>query len=214
MLAFSDVLKHSRFVDIMTYLICETEGKEKAMADYENKIQQSYEIFFTDIERLYSEANRKDDRLLDTVTEFIGIHDDIFFEAGMLVGFQLYKELDDSYIKHAKSDLPALLEQLTRRKENHQNSESTNSLLQIFSNYRICAVSEEIMNKNTEYHSVNEKAMQKIRQLEKIGLNQKQWQIADSVLSACNDRSTDYDKLTYMFGFKDAVKLIMEALEQ
>ena len=46
----------------------------------------------------------------DIISKFACVHDDIYFEAGMLVGFQLYKELTENYEHHEDKDITAILE--------------------------------------------------------------------------------------------------------
>lgn len=91
----SDVLKRSKFSNILSYLIYATGENEEMVESYDKTIDESYETFFNNIENLYTDADREDNKLFDIISEFACVHDDIYFEAGMLVGFQLYKELTE-----------------------------------------------------------------------------------------------------------------------
>lgn len=89
----SDVWKRSKFNNILSYLIYVTGENEAMVESYDNTIDESYETLFNDIENLYMDDDREDNKHIDIMSEFACIHDDIYFEAGMLVGFQLYKDL-------------------------------------------------------------------------------------------------------------------------
>lgn len=68
---------------------------------YDSAIDKSYETLFADIENLYKGADREDNKLFDIISEFACVHDDIYFEAEMLVGFQLYfNSRNDRSIPH------------------------------------------------------------------------------------------------------------------
>ncbi len=100
----SDILKRSKISNILSYLIYASGENETMVESYDNAIDESYETFFNDIESLYTDAHREDNELFDIISEFACVHDDIYFEAGMLVGFHLYKELTE-FKKPGKLDV-------------------------------------------------------------------------------------------------------------
>lgn len=206
----SDVLKRSKFSNILSYLIYATGENEAMVESYDNTIDESYETFFKDIENLYTDADREDNKLFDIISEFACIHDEIYFEAGMLVGFQLYKELNEKYERHADKDISAILE---KRKQSLVTEYEASSALESFCMHRLNTALEESIRKDKSYQKKDEEIQKAIMRIEKIGLTHNQWKTVDRALSACNARSSGYGEKAYMQGFKDVINLIIEAMD-
>lgn len=210
MYEISDVLKRSKFSNILSYLIYGTGEDAEMVESYDCAIDKSYETFFNDIENLYTDADREDNKLFDIITEFACIHDDIYFEAGMLVGFQLYKELTEKYEYHADKDITAIL---GKRKQPLDTEHETSSALESFCMHRLNTALEESIRKDKSYQKKDEEIQKAIMRIEKIGLTHNQWKTVDRALSACNARSSGYGEKAYMQGFKDVINLIIEAMD-
>lgn len=90
------------------------------------------------------------------------------------------------------------------------DNKTKNSLLHTMYHARVDGALEESLRKDQHYQRVNKEANQKIRKVERLKLNQKQWRIVDIALSASNERSSEYGRVAYQQGFKDAVALLME----
>lgn len=211
MYEISDMLKRSKFSNILSYLIYGTGEDEEMVESYDCAIDESYETFFNEIENLYTDADREDNKLFDIITEFACIHDDIYFEAGMLVGFQLYKELTEKYEYHADKDITAIL---GKRKQTLDTEHETSSALESFCMHRLNTALEESIRKDKSYQKKDEEIQKAIMRIEKIGLTHNQWKTVDRALSACNARSSGYGEKAYMQGFKDVINLIIEAMDQ
>lgn len=207
----SDVLKRSKFSNILSYLIYATGENEAMVESYDNTIDESYETFFKDIENLYTDADREDNNLFDIISEFACVHDDIYFEAGMLVGFQLYKELNDRFEHHADKDITAILE---KRKQLFNTDHEASSALESFCMHRMNTALEESIRKDKSYQKKDEEIHKAIMRIDKIGLTHSQWKTVDRALSASNARNSEYGEKAYMQGFKDVVSLIISAMDQ
>ena len=69
----SDLLKRSKFNNVLSYLTYTTKENEAMVENYDSAIDESYETFFADIEKLYTDANREDNKLFDrkiTINKF------------------------------------------------------------------------------------------------------------------------------------------------
>lgn len=211
MYEISDMLKRSKFSNILSYLTYGTGEDEEMVESYDCAIDESYVTFFNDIENLYTDADREDNKLFDIITEFACIHDDIYFEAGMLVGFQLYKELTEKYEYHADKYITAIL---GKRKQPLDTEHETSSALESFCMHRLNTALEESIRKDKSYQKKDEEIQKAIMRIEKIGLTHNQWKTVDRALSACNARTSGYGEKAYMQGFKDVINLIIEAMDQ
>lgn len=206
----SDLLKRSKFNNVLSYLTYTTKENEAMVENYDSAIDESYETFFADIEKLYTDANREDNKLFDIISEFARVHDDIYFETGMLVGFQLYKELVEKYEHLMDKGITTILE---KRKQPLNTYHEASSALESFCMHRLDTVLEESMRKDKSYQKKDEEIHKAIMHINKIDLTHNQWKIVDSALSACNARNSLYGKKAYMQGFKDVINLIVTAME-
>lgn len=98
--------------NIMASLIYGEDTEKEIFENYEQEIDNSYIEIFKKLESLYSEVDRGDDKLFDAVVGFAALHDDIYFEAGVIVGFQLFKNLEQGYQKHSQGDIQGILEKV------------------------------------------------------------------------------------------------------
>lgn len=69
---------------------------------------------------------------------------------------------------------------------------------------------EQAVEKDKKYQEVNEKTNSKISNIEKVKFNSEQWRLVDEALSASNEIGSEYGRVTYYQGFKDAISLLTE----
>lgn len=213
MYELNSILKRSKFENFMAYLISEIGDNEEVLDNYDILIDQSYDIFFDGLEEMYPDASRDDDKLFDIVCNFISTHDDIFFEAGTLVGFQLYKGFESKYQNHKSSDIPSLLKNKISSKIQQRKDIDVEKMLDDIRGHRLENALEDTIRNDKSYQKLEVKTSQKIMKVDKIELNHEQWQVVDSALSACNEKSAYYGEMAYKQGFKDAIKLYTELFE-
>lgn len=91
------IIERSKLESIVAYLMDLSELNGQRMNDYDNTIEKSFIEFYNKLEQMLPGADRKNDKLFETVATLAAIHDDIFLEVGILVGFNLYKNLELSY---------------------------------------------------------------------------------------------------------------------
>lgn len=205
----NDILKRSKFSNILTYLIYATVENETMRKKYDSTIDESYETFFTDMENLYHIPPRKDKKLFDIITKFACVHDDVYFEAGMLAGIQLYKELTEKHEPISK-DIITILE---TRKPSVSTEYMRNSALESVCIHRLSTALEESLRNDTDYQKKEEEIQNMVTHIDKIGLTNEQWKSVDRVLSSYGARSAEYGKKAYIQGFKDVINLIITAVE-
>lgn len=75
---------------------------------------------------------------------------------------------------------------------------------------RVGSALEEALRNDKAYIEVRERTKDKIDQVEKIGLTPSQWAVVDEALEADNERSSEYGRVAYCLGVRDAVRLLME----
>lgn len=199
---FRKMLKKVKLDDIIAYLLYETEAEEKRAETYEKKVEGSYNDIFDCIEGLYPSANRNDDKLWDAVLDFATLHDDVYFEMGIIIGFQLYKNMEHGLIR-LKGDNTEIL--LADRKTHRDND----FLKELFEQ-RMETALEENLRVDKEYKRIRGIANSKQDRLNKIGLNKNQWQLVDRAISSANALGSEYGRVAYRQGFQDGIKLVSE----
>lgn len=122
MSAFSDLQERVSLNNLVAYLMYGPEAEIENSGTYEERIKQSYDKIFADLGELFPSASRQNDDLCNAVLDFSITHNEVYFEMGLLIGFQLYKMLDD---KHHNIDLTSL--QSIIKKNCSHNSEKENS---------------------------------------------------------------------------------------
>ena len=102
------MIRKMKVENLARYLMYDVEVDVEETADYEQDLKESYEIFFQKLEDMYPEAGRQDDELFRLVTDFAVKHENISFKAGMFIGFQIYKNMEEGYRGHTDSSLSVL----------------------------------------------------------------------------------------------------------
>ena len=102
------MIRKMKVENLARYLMYDVEADVEETVDYEQDLNESYEVFFQKLEDMYPEASRQDDELFRLVTDFAVKHENISFKAGMFIGFQIYKNMEEEYRGHTDSSLSVL----------------------------------------------------------------------------------------------------------
>lgn len=208
-----DMLKRVKLDKLMSYFIYDTDSNGGAIENYERVLDESYDNLFRDLQNLYPVINRDDEKLLEIVMRFTGIHEDTYFEMGVLTGFQLLKNLEQGYERCEQNNMHDILQKFAILYVDAQNEEKK-AFLERLSENRIDTALEESLKQNCEYQYRMKAAYSKIKKIENMGFDCEQWKVIDSALSASNQMSAEYGKNAYNQGFKDAIKLLVEIYAQ
>lgn len=76
---------------------------------------------------------------------------------------------------------------------------------------RVGSALEEALRNDKAYIEVKERTKDKVDQVEKIGLTPSQWVVVDEALEADNEQSSEYGRVAYCLGVRDAVNLLLES---
>lgn len=61
---------------------------------YEERIENAYDKIFRTLEEMYPSANKQNDKLFGAVMNFSITHNEVYLEMGIIVGIQMYKNLE------------------------------------------------------------------------------------------------------------------------
>lgn len=99
MKTINTIFKRAKMEQIISYLLDKPDTMAEKIDDFESKIIESYDNVFGTLEEKYSEADRNDDELFEMVAEFASIHDEAFLTLGLAIGYNLNRELEETWKK-------------------------------------------------------------------------------------------------------------------
>ncbi|MDO5549040.1 MAG: hypothetical protein Q4F79_11205 [Eubacteriales bacterium] len=105
----TEMLKKADLANLTSYFLYGVGENGTVFESYEKTLEESYDVLFDQLEAMYPSADRTDNDLYDSVIDFAALHEDIYLEAGLLIGFQLYKSMECGYQNHKENDLQAAL---------------------------------------------------------------------------------------------------------
>ncbi|MCQ5143653.1 hypothetical protein [Enterocloster bolteae] len=92
---FSDMLERVKLNSIIGYLMYGTEDAViEDKGTYEERIENAYDKIFETLEKMFPSANKKNDELIGAVMDFSITHNEVYLEMGIIVGIQMYKNLE------------------------------------------------------------------------------------------------------------------------
>ena len=103
-----------------------------------------------------------------------------------------------------------LLKKYKIHKKSFTSKSVTKSMLDILFKTRSHHALEDCLKKDEIYQKSERKIEEVLRKINRMGLDQKQLDAVDEALSICNYHDSQYGRIAYSLGFKDAVRLIME----
>lgn len=198
----TELLEKVKLENLMGFMIYGDDFQREIFENYEQEIDKSYDEIFCKLEKLYSEVNQKDNELFNIIMDFSSLHDDIYFEAGVLIGFQLFKNLEQEYQKHGENSILNVVPKTKGKK----------TVLEEIAGYRMDTALEETLRSDKKYQEATKRISEKVKKVDRNDFSAKQWQIIDEALSACNERSSEYGRVAYKQGLSDAMNLVKEAL--
>ena len=86
----------SEFSDIMRRVNLDNIIEERGT--YEERIENAFNRIFKSIEGICPFLNRQNDELQSAVIEFSVIHNQVYLEMGIIIGIQMYQNLEKQYI--------------------------------------------------------------------------------------------------------------------
>ena len=200
---FTEIMKKISLENLMSYLIYGMDSSRENFESYGDKIEKSFEVLFEKLEQLYDGADRNDNRLFDAVSDFAILHDDIYFEVGVIIGTELFKVLENSYRKHENGDIERIL-----RSSNRLKKKSEQTVMQQIIQGRMDSALEEALRKERAYQDLNRSVGEKLKDLDKSELTSEQWELIDEALTKSNERSCEYGRMAYQQGLLDTTKLL------
>ena len=92
-----DMLKRADIHSLIGLLLYSESYQPQIVDNYEEIIEENFRVTFQQIECLMQDGNGKMDQTRCLIYDLAELHDEAYFEAGVLFGFRLAKSLDQGY---------------------------------------------------------------------------------------------------------------------
>lgn len=208
---FSDMLERVKIDDMIAYLMYGTESEIERSGTYEERVKKSYDDIFDKLEKMFPSASRHNDNLYGAILDFSIVHNEVYLEMGIIVGFQLYKNMEQGYMDFKVNGMEKIIKKnLSANKEAEEKPEGKNSVLQTLIDEGISYALEASLRTDKGYKEARKAADETLDDIDDIGLDKKQWKTVDRAVSAANALGAEYGRAAYEQGFKDSVRLLSE----
>lgn len=199
-----EMFDKEKLENLISHFMEQDNSDDTLAKNYDEKLSQSYDKLYEELEGMYEQADREDNRLFDVITDFAREHDNTYFEIGVILGAKLCKNMERGYKKCFKSSIENILKYGYDFSMTDEDKKLLTDLFLARADYSI----EKALQEDKDYQDISYKSTQTIKELDKLGLSKKEWVLIDRALSSSNDRGAEYGRVTYCQGFIDAMKLL------
>ncbi len=165
---------------------------------YEERLNEPYTRFEKAVEK-YDE--KPDSELLDLSNEITSETASVYTEIGMQIALLLMRDIlkNIGVEKNGISDIS---------EENPTVSHANETLLEGMYKERVERALQEVLRKDKKYQKADEETKQKIKEIDQIEMDKREWEIIDRALPATSAATVEYGRVAYRQGFLDAASLL------
>ena len=187
-----DILEKATIRGVADYMLFGLRP-DKDDRDYETRLEEVYSKYEEAVKR-HDDETVSD--LLDLANDMTSETASVYMELGLQAGILLMKDMDQNM-------------GVTRKRcQKAGKSNDNENLIQMLFTVRADTVLEAALSEDKQYQRVNQKNRKKVKKIESIGLNKEEWCIVDQALTAANEKVSEYGRIAYQQGFKDAMSLL------
>lgn len=208
MSAFTRVLKRLDINRLVSYYLYGVEPFEKITEDYSEKMDLSYDELFAEMKKLYPDIDCENEDLGNAVAIFASIQGEVHFQVGLLIGFQLYKGMEQGYHNLHEEELKNGVLKFAAPDGNWYKTD--NPLLDDFLERRMQEALEPSSISDEQYQEALQKQKESVKQLEECGLSKEQKEKVEQVLLTSQTLDAEYGRAAYKRGYMDAYKFLTE----
>lgn len=205
---FTKIFERVDIDNLVSYFLYGVDTFEEITDTYAERIRASYDELLSYLQERFPGTDGEDEELGNEICNFASIHDDVHIQVGIIIGFQLYKALEQGYYNPQGADIKKIIHNFAVSADNPQKTEE--SLLEDFFEKRISTALKAALVSGIQYQAALKKQNESISRLEKCGLSMEQKSKVDEALSASQALNTEYGREAYKQGFADAHKLLTE----
>lgn len=190
---FQGIFSRTTFRGIADYLLFGF-GEQAENISYEERIQTPFRKFEKTVEKYDSDKNSE---LIDLVNEVTSAVASVYAEIGLQAGLLLMSDV----IQNIRSS--------QKNSSNHKpiSCDINKTFLDELYKMRLENGLPDTLKNDKKYQRIDIEAKKEVKEIDKIKLNKEALEIIDTALCAINARNTEYGRVTYRQGFKDALEL-------
>lgn len=192
-------------VDYLLYGLAPDEDTR----DYEARLEEVFEKYKKAVLQFDDSPTSE---LLDLANDVTGETASVYMEIGIQVGILLMKDMMKNIKTETldKADVAGDKGGIIEFINDVKKLSSGESVLNDMYKAREEGGIEDVLKRDEKYQEINKKAYDKVQKIDKINFSTEQWKMIDEALSVSNERNSEYGRVAYYQGFKDAVNLISE----
>lgn len=99
------LMENAKLEKLLGLLVYGPDSSRDVLENYDKVLQEKYQETFTKISSIYSGNFGQDEDMRSAIYQMTDVRDDIYFEAGVLFGFQLFKELENGFSRNKEEIL-------------------------------------------------------------------------------------------------------------
>lgn len=209
---FTKIFERVDIDNLVSYFLYGVDAFEEITDTYAESIRASYDELFSYLQERFPGTDSEDEELGNAICHFASIHGEVHLQVGIIIGFQLYKVLEQGYYNPRGTDIKKIIQNFAVSADNPQKTEE--SLLEDFFEKRINTALKAALISSISYQTTLKRQNESISRLEKCGLSMEQKSEVEEALSASQALNTEYGRQAYKQGFSDAHKLLTELMHK
>lgn len=96
---FNDIFTRIKIEELAPYFLYGGESITESTTDYEQRIDKSFKETFEHLKELCGDSNKNAEEIRDILFDFSLVYSDVYLQMGVLMGFQLFKVLEQDFYK-------------------------------------------------------------------------------------------------------------------
>lgn len=110
---FKSMLERIDFKNLLSEVMYGSDSiYDEEFDSYKEKLENAFTVLFDKLRKIYPSASPDDDDLFDALVGFALIHNEVYFEMGAIVGFQLYKNFENRLQKCDMKEIALLINEM------------------------------------------------------------------------------------------------------
>lgn len=194
-----EILSKANLKSILSFLQYEADtDKMDEYNSYGQRLIESVDELFKQLKKIFPTADKENEILFNAIMDFAEIHNNIYFEIGILVGNLIRHDIRGRY-KNLSKEIKLF------KMDDNEIEES--NILKYITKLRLEEITKNLVNK-PEYQNLLKKSEIEIEKLEDLIGSKDDWLKVDRVISAYNALLSIQIQEMYMYGFKDCYNFL------
>lgn len=108
---FDNIFERIEIKELAPYFLYGGESIIKSTENYEQIVKKSFKKALEDLKGLCENTNEDEEKLINILFEYGGAYSNVYLQIGVLIGFQLFKVMEQDYCKSKEIGTENILKQ-------------------------------------------------------------------------------------------------------